>query len=123
MTPTRFSAIAAVLIIFALSIFSFFIVREGESALILRLGKIVSDDQGLARKLMPGLHMKIPFIDTVRIFDMRMQELATPASQPLTVVTKEQTYLVVDYSQNGVLMIYQNFIPAPAVVFPGQKLY
>ena len=33
----------------------------------------------------------------MRIFDIRMQELATSTAKPLTVVTKEQTYLVVDY--------------------------
>ena len=75
---------------------AFFTVHEGESALLLRLGKIITK-QDQPKVLSPGLHFKIPFIDTVRILDMRMQELATPSSQPLTVVTKEQTYLVVEY--------------------------
>ncbi|MCW5583324.1 MAG: protease modulator HflC [Gammaproteobacteria bacterium] len=47
--------------------------------------------------MQPGLHFKIPFLDRVWVFDTRMQELATPSSHPLTVVTKEQTYLVVEY--------------------------
>lgn len=74
-----------------------FTVREGEDALILRLGKIVGNSNSKAEILQPGLHFKIPFVDRVRIFDTRMQELATSSSQPLTVVTKEQIYLVVEY--------------------------
>ena len=41
--------------------------------------------------------MKAPFIDHVRYFDTRLQQLATPESQPLVVVTQEQTYLQVEY--------------------------
>jgi len=73
-----------------------FTINEGENALVLRLGKIVSHDSD-PQVLQPGLHFRLPFFDTVRIFDTRVQELATSPSQPLTVVTKEQTYLVVEY--------------------------
>lgn len=95
MTPIRASIVIAVFASILLLGLSMFTVQEGESALVLRLGKIrinVETDQPLVAK--PGLHFKIPFIDTVRIFDMRMQELTT---SPLTVVTKEQTYLVIEY--------------------------
>jgi membrane protease subunit HflC len=97
MTPTKMaSIIIGVLILFFLT-FSVFIVREGQGALILRLGKIVSDKGDAPAVQGPGLHFKIPFVDYVRMFDMRTQELATPSSNPLTVVTKEQTYLLVEY--------------------------
>jgi membrane protease subunit HflC len=88
------SLIAIVIICLYLSVYT---ISEGESALVLRLGKIVktSDDAPLVVK--PGLHFKLPFIDTVRVFDSRIQQLATSSSQPLVVVTKEQTYLVVEY--------------------------
>jgi len=88
--------VACVAIFLVVSVLSVFTVTEGESALLLRLGNIVSD-RGVTRVFSPGMHYKIPFLDTVRIFDMRVQELATPAAQPLTVVTKEQTYLLVEY--------------------------
>lgn len=97
MTPTKISAAIIVVFLFFVGIFSAFTVSEGESALILRLGKIVSQSDKQPRVLGPGLHFKIPFIDTVRIFDMRLQELTTSTSKPLTIVTKEQTYLVVEY--------------------------
>jgi membrane protease subunit HflC len=97
MTPTKMaSIIIGVLVLFLLT-FSVFIVREGQGALILRLGKIVSEKGDVPAVQGPGLHFKIPFVDYVRMFDMRTQELATPASNPLTVVTKEQTYLLVEY--------------------------
>ncbi|MEO8402798.1 MAG: protease modulator HflC [Gammaproteobacteria bacterium] len=97
MTPTKISAAIIVVFLFFIGIFSAFTVSEGESALILRLGKIVSQSDKEPRVLGPGLHFKIPFIDTVRVFDMRLQELTTSTSKPLTIVTKEQTYLVVEY--------------------------
>ncbi len=98
MTPNRiFAAIVVALFLFISSI-SFFTVQEGSAALILRLGKIVSISKtGEPKVLRPGLHAKIPFIDTVRVFDMRMQELSATGNKSLTVVTKEQTYLVVEY--------------------------
>jgi membrane protease subunit HflC len=98
MTPTKMLISVIVLLFLALGFGSAFTVTEGESALILRLGKILSDSKSDGPKvLQPGLHFKLPFIDNVRIFDTRVQELATSPSQPLTVVTKEQTYLVVEY--------------------------
>lgn len=98
MTPIKMKVTIALVIALLLSFFTFFTIREGEGALVLRLGKIVNTgttDSVLMLK--PGLHVKIPFVDHVRFFDMRMQELTTPAAHPLTVVTKEQTYLQVAY--------------------------
>lgn len=87
-----------VLVLLIMGFFSVFIVNEGENAFVLRLGKIVSDKTtGEPLIEQPGLHFKLPLIDHVRLIDMRMQELATNATHPLTVVTKEQTYLVVEY--------------------------
>lgn len=98
MTPTKIIAAIVVVFILLIGSLSLFTVNEGESALILRLGKIVDNSQdGQTSVVGPGLHFKIPFIDSVRIFDMRMQELASSSSNPLTIVTKEQTYLVVEY--------------------------
>lgn len=98
MSPTKTLASIVTVVVLFVAYISAFTVSEGYGALLLRLGKIVdSSKAGNASVLKPGLHFKIPFIDEVRLFDMRVQELATPSSQPLTVVTKEQTYLVVSY--------------------------
>ncbi len=97
MTPTRMSVGIIVFLLVLFAMLGIFTVKEGESAMLLRLGKIVNRQADQPAMLHPGLHFKIPFVDSVRIFDMRLQDLATPSSQPLTVVTKEQTYLVVEY--------------------------
>lgn len=96
MTLGKIAAAVSTAVVVIACACSIFIISEGESALKLRLGQIVSDDN-IPEILKPGMHLKVPFIDHVRIFDTRMQQLATPTSQPLVVVTKEQTYLVVAY--------------------------
>ncbi len=98
MTPTKIITTLIVFLLLLVGMLSLFTVNEGEGALVLRLGKIVGNtNKDQFNVLGPGIHCKIPFLDSVRIFDMRIQELATSASKPLTVVTKEQTYLVVEY--------------------------
>jgi membrane protease subunit HflC len=97
MAITKAASIAITVTVLLVAFLSFFTVNEGQSALILRLGKIVVHHADQPNIVAPGLHYKIPFIDRVRYFDMRLQELATPVSHPLTVVTKEQTYLQVEY--------------------------
>lgn len=96
MTPIKIGIALTLAVILLICSVSFFTVQEGSAALILRLGQIVKVS-GEPNVLRPGLHFKIPFIDNVRLFDMRMQELAATDSRALTVVTKEQTYLVVEY--------------------------
>lgn len=101
MSPIKIPALIGILVVLLIAFLSAYTVREGENALVLRLGKIVShqnkDHTPTVLVQKPGLHFKIPFIDQVKLFDIRMQELATPASQPLLVGTKEQTYLQVEY--------------------------
>src|SRR6185295_12205333 len=101
MTSTKLSLLIGIAVIVGIVFLSFYTVSEGESALVLRLGRIVDFEKANQNQLIqlqkPGLHFKIPFLDQVRLFDIRIQELATPASSPLTVMTKEQTYLQVEY--------------------------
>ena len=47
-------------------------VREGQTAIVLNLGKVVRVDLG------PGLHFKVPLIESARIFDRRLQVLDVP---------------------------------------------
>ena len=98
MTLIRTFSLLVVAIILLITSSSAFTVHEGSAALVLRLGKIVgSAKTGEPDVLHPGLHFKIPLVDHVRMFDMRVQELAAISAKSLTVVTKEQTYLVVEY--------------------------
>ncbi|MGQ3890492.1 protease modulator HflC [Legionella sp. CNM-4043-24] len=80
------------LIVFLTSVFT---VTEGEHGILLRLGRLVNDAQtGEARVLSPGLHVKTPFIESVRLFDTRLQTLDIKSSR---IVTKEKKDVIVDY--------------------------
>lgn len=72
--------------------FSFFLVDETKRAVILRLGTIIKDGDK-PEVLQPGLHMKIPFLDTVRYFDRRIQSLEISSSR---IPTQEKKELIVD---------------------------
>lgn len=88
------TVISTLLIITLIVIYnSLFIVKQGQNAIILHLGKIVQAN-GKARVYDPGLHFKTPFINTVKTFDTRIQTLVEKSSRMLT---KEQKYLLVDY--------------------------
>lgn len=96
MSPIKFVSGLGIVLVLLLVFLSCFTIREGQHAFVLRLGKIVGETNA-PKVLNPGLNVKIPLIDKVRIFDTRVQELSTPPTQPLTVVTKEQTNLVISY--------------------------
>jgi membrane protease subunit HflC len=67
--------LAALAIATLTAISSFFTVNQWESALVIRLGAPVA----VIEK--PGLKTKAPFIDTVAIFDTRLQLLEPPSGQ------------------------------------------
>ena len=67
-------AVAAVLALFG----SVYVVSEGQTAIVLNLGKVVRSGVG------PGLHFKIPFVESDRIFDRRLQVLDANPERYLT---------------------------------------
>lgn len=67
---------------------SMFIVREHEYAALFRLGAISRAD------IQPGLHFKVPFIESVRRFDKR---LLTLDAQPERYLTSEKKDVSVDF--------------------------
>ena len=66
---------------------SLFVVSEFERGVKLQFGKLVEAD------IQPGLHVKIPFVDNVRIFDAR---ILTVDAQPASFFTIEKKRLIVD---------------------------
>lgn len=66
---------------------SLFIVREGQQAISLRFG----DPRDQVTH--PGLHIKMPFSDTVRVFEKRILNVDPPAEE---VLLADQKRLVVD---------------------------
>jgi membrane protease subunit HflC len=74
---------------------SLFTVYQGTHGIILRLGRLVNDTKtGQVKIFSPGLHMKTPFIETVRVFDTRIQTLDIKSSR---IVTREKKDVMVDY--------------------------
>ena len=80
--------IALIVVALIVLLNSLFIVREHESGALFRLGAISRAD------IPPGLHFKVPFIETVRRFDRR---LLTLEAQPERYLTSEKKDVSVDF--------------------------
>jgi len=72
---------------------SLFTVYESSRVIIARLGALQSDAQGEVCIYGPGLHWKLPLIDTVHSFDTRLHMTEVPSER---IVTKEKEVLLVD---------------------------
>ena len=95
MTPKKTFTILLGLIGLSLAFSTFYTIDEGHHALLLRLGAIVKDSKtNQAAIKAPGLHFKIPVVNSVRIFDTRMQTLDIESSR---VVTAEKKDVMVDF--------------------------
>ena len=73
---------------------SVFTITQGHHGILLRLGRMVNDKTGNPLILEPGLHIKTPFIENVRIFDTRILTMDIKSSR---IVTKEKKDVIVDY--------------------------
>ena len=75
----KYSAWIPPVLVVLLALFgSMYVVSEGQSAIVLNLGKVVRSDVG------PGLHFKIPFVETDRVFDRRLRVLDANPERYLT---------------------------------------
>jgi len=83
----------AIVLLFVLS--GLIIVNQGQAGIVLRLGRLVEYGKtGKVEVLQPGIHLRIPFVDHIRIFDTRLQTLDIKSSR---IVTKEKKDVIVDY--------------------------
>ncbi len=81
------AAIAAAFVLFVLVVASLFTVSQTEQVLITQFGqpiRVIST---------PGLHMKVPFVQTVISFDRRLLDYETPGEE---VILSDQRRLIVD---------------------------
>lgn len=95
MNGMRLSTALIVFIVLWIVFSSFYTVTQGEHGILLRLGRVV--DSSVTRQPMvinPGLHVKKPFIESVKIFDTRLQTLDIKSSR---IVTREKKDVIVDY--------------------------
>ncbi|TQV38507.1 protease modulator HflC [Xanthomonas perforans] len=82
---------------------SVFVVREDQTAMVLNLGRVVR------AALKPGLHFKIPVVESVRVFDRRFQVLDTA---PARYFTAEQKDVSVDFFAIGYISDVRAFYRA-----------
>jgi membrane protease subunit HflC len=86
--------IAIIALILVLTVSSVFIIFEGQRGIVFQFSKIKRDaDSGQMKVYEPGLHFKVPFINTVRKLDARIQTLD---ETPDRFVTSEKKDLIVD---------------------------
>jgi membrane protease subunit HflC len=80
-------ALGLLIVVLTLVNSTLYVVSEFERGVKLRFGKLIEAD------IQPGLHIKVPFIDDVRIFDAR---ILTVDAQPASFFTIEKKRLIVD---------------------------
>ena len=102
MTRARI-ALWAVLALLALALLSLYTVEQTEQALVVRLGRPVDVERA------PGLHTKLPFVDTVIFYDTRLLPLEPPLEQ---IILGDQKRLEVQvyarYQITDPLLYYQS---------------
>ena len=95
MNGTKTTLGILVFLVLLLVLTTVFTVTQGQQGILLRLGRLVNDAQtDKVQVLNPGLHLKVPFIESVRIFDTRLQTMDIKSTR---IVTKEKKDVMVDY--------------------------
>ena len=77
-----------------LGVSSVFVVQEGQRGILFTFSKIQRDAAGGVVVFEPGLHFKVPFVESVRMLDARVQTLDEPTADRF--VTAEKKDLLVD---------------------------
>jgi len=85
---TRGLPVIFIIVLMILGYFTLFTVKEWEKAVLLRFGEITDSDYG------PGLHFKMPWMHSVRTFDIRLLNLDQDQSR---FITSEKKDVIVDY--------------------------
>jgi membrane protease subunit HflC len=101
MKTSLYAAIAAVVLFGLLG--SVYVVREDQTALVLNLGRVARAD------IKPGLHFKVPLVESVRVFDRRFRTLETAPERYLTL---ERTDVSIDFFAVGYISDVRAFYRA-----------
>lgn len=89
----RKSVIAIIIIVLVVLYTSIFVVKEGERGIKFQFSSVVRDADKKPLIYEPGLHFKVPFIQSVKMLDARIQTMDNQADR---FVTKEKKDLIVD---------------------------
>jgi len=99
-------ALVVIVAVLGIASLSLFTVYETDQAILLRLGRMVQEDLAVGevdgqmtteptpRIYHPGLHFKVPFIDSVKNFDTRLNMLDVQSSR---IMTSEKKDVLVDF--------------------------
>ncbi|MFL6593159.1 MAG: protease modulator HflC [Luteimonas sp.] len=82
---------------------SVYVVSEGQTAIVLNLGKVVRSDVG------PGLHFKVPFVESARVFDRRLEVLD---ANPERYLTQDKQDISLDFFAIGRIADVRTFYRA-----------
>ena len=76
---------------------SVFVVREGQVGLVLNLGRVARADLG------PGLHFKLPLVESAQVFDRRFEANEFPPERSLTSERKDVSvdFVAIGYIQDA----------------------
>ena len=85
--------IVLIIVVLVVLYASLFVVQEGQRGIVLRFGKVLRDNENKPLVFEPGLHFKIPFLESVKTLDARIQTMDNQADR---FVTKEKKDLIVD---------------------------
>ncbi|HET6493272.1 MAG TPA: SPFH domain-containing protein, partial [Burkholderiales bacterium] len=69
------SVVVVVIIALVVAALSMFVVDQRQNALVFRLGEVIDV------KKEPGLYFKVPLLDNVRYFDVRILTIDTPEAE------------------------------------------
>ncbi len=72
---------------------SAFVISEGQNGIVMQFSKVKRDANGAPVVYPPGLHFKVPMIDSIRVMDTRIQTLDDQADR---FVTSEKKDLIID---------------------------
>jgi len=88
MNQSKLVALLGIILVVVLTVSStVYTVDERERVIVVRLGEVLRYDDA------PGVHLKVPFLDTLRYFDSRVLTMDADA-QPF--LTQEKKYVLVD---------------------------
>ncbi len=85
--------IPVVVVVLALLLMSMFVIPEGEKGFVIRFGRVLKDNNDIAKIYDPGLHFKMPLFDRVKSLDARIQTMDGRADR---FVTAEKKDVIID---------------------------
>ncbi|MBN3495651.1 protease modulator HflC [Vibrio neptunius] len=76
-----------------LMLMSLFVIPEGERGIVVRFGRVLKDNNEIARIYEPGLHFKMPLFDDVKTLDAKIQTMDGRSDR---FVTSEKKDVLID---------------------------